>query len=431
MSYYKTVHGIRPIPLLNQYLQPTDPPSGADKKHLSLFARVLERRNAQLKELTDLGLSTLWSYIIDEKKPTGKDIQRFLKKLPNKKPRERKQYISAVLYFLINNFHKSIDSTKTQQTRKESLGKVHFLLECFDIAFTDHEEEKAAKEAEKKRKEQELAEIERKKQNAKLRALYGRAKEATNKETEVAKEAKNTESTTETAQTKETKQEAINNDSEMGSAFSKSSAPQGGPGMAAEDAIEILDSDDEMEDATQPAKSPPAAKSTAEPAVSESPMKPGASKTSSAVPASEKPKATESQKVTSEKDTMTPQQKEKEYKKSLASAEKKKKIQVIISSTKPKLWKTVPIHSKSARSQTISMPQDVKPVGGGNGNLTFSSSLEEDRVVRNVTFMQGFHTTEEESSYMDGAALSDIHARLQRWEVSQLVTVYCIQTEQI
>ena len=417
MSYYKRIHGIRPIPLLNQYLQPTDPPAGADKKHLSLFARVLERRNAQLKELTDLGLSTLWSYIIDENKPTGKDIQRFLKKLPNKKPIERKQYISAVLYFLINNFHKSIDSTKTQQTRKESLGKVHFLLECFDIAFTDHEEEKAAKEAEKKKKEQELADIERKKQNAKLRALYGSAKESTNRETEGTKEATNPESTTETTQTKETKQEAINNASEMGSAFSKSSAPQGGPGMAADDAIEILDSDDEMEEDVQPAKTAPAAKSTAKPAVSSSPTKPGLSTTSSAAPASDKPKATESQKVTSAaKDTMTAQQREKEYKKSFVSAEKKKETQVIVSSMKPKLWKAVPIHLKSARSQTISMLQDVKPVGVGHGSLTYSSSLEEDRVVRNVSFMQGFHTTEEESSYMDGPALSDIHARYQKWD---------------
>jgi hypothetical protein len=142
MSFYKRISGIRPSPLQNLHLQPSDPPPSATKEQLILFDRVLGRRLTQLNALPLVSLSTVYGFLADVETPTAQEIKDLIKKLPSKAPSTEKQYISFVLYLLVENFHKSIDARETCDIRKESLAKLQHILDCLDAAYADYNEEK-------------------------------------------------------------------------------------------------------------------------------------------------------------------------------------------------------------------------------------------------------------------------------------------------
>jgi len=154
MSIYKRISGIRPSPLQNLHLQPSEPPPSATKEQLILFDRVLGRRTDQLYALPLASLSTVYGFLVDAESPTAQEIKDLLKKLPKKEPSTDKQYISFVLFLLIENFHRSIDVREKCDIRKESLAKLQHILDCLDAAYADYNEEnKRTEQDRKKRKE--------------------------------------------------------------------------------------------------------------------------------------------------------------------------------------------------------------------------------------------------------------------------------------
>jgi len=417
MSTYKRVSGIRPSPLQNLHLQPSEPPPSATEDQLVLFERVLGRRTAQLQDLPFASLSTVYLLLSAPGNPTAEEIRVLLKELPNKEPTTENQYISIILYLLIGNFHKSIDTREQRDCRQGSLKKVHHILECCDIAYTDHTElakEERLKEQQiaEEKKQRELEETakkkaeEFKKRKEHLRNLYHQKDPL--KENPIPKDPKKTQQQKETTElvTKAAKEENLT----MGAILSSQQQSIGG--KAVDDAIIILDSDDEAE-APSGVDKQPAIAST--PSISSRNQEGARSATKSSM-GSLHDNQNQSKDLAATSSLLKPTKCAKEgndeYEKHLASATSKKNSIVSVSATKIAKFPLIPNSSRlPTTKRTISFQPDTK-----NGATTFSSSIVEEKNPRNLSFDQGHSRDPNHCSFIDGEILNDVHDRYSRWE---------------
>lgn len=399
MSIYKRVSGIRPSPLQNLHLQPSDAPPSATKAQLNLFDRVLGRRKAQLQDLPLASLSTVYSLLSEPENPTAEEIRVLLKELPNKEPTTEDQYVSIILYLLIGNFHKSIDTREKKEIRQHSLKKVHHVLSCCDIAYTDHieitekqtlqkqkdAEEKIQRELEEERK---TAAEELKRNRDKLRDLYHQKVGNSAKVPKKPAQQKGTGIVTKAAK-----------EEEMGAILSghqQSSAGQ------EHDAIEILDSDDEAEAPSGAHKQPAVA-----PAVE--PAKAAAKPPNTSQSKQSKDVAATSSSYIKPSDIMS----EEKYKEYLASAISKTKSTRSVSSIKHAEFLPLPGSlALPSTKRNINFQPDVKA-----GTIIYSSSLVEERMHRNLVFYQGqSHKNPNYNSFIDGRTLNDVYNRYSAWD---------------
>ena len=426
MSIYKRVSGIRPSPLQNLHLQPSEPPPSATKEQLVLFDRVLGRRTAQLKDLPLASLSTVYLLLSESKNPTAEEIRVLLKELPNKDPTTEHQYVSIILYLLIGNFHKSIDTREQRDCRQVSLKKVHHILQCCDIAYTDHtedtkeeilQEQKLAEEKKKrevKESEKKAAE-EAKKKSEILRNLYHHQKDISiPKVPEKPQHQKETDSSTKAA-----KEETI----AMGLVFSSQKASI--EGKVGHEAIEILDSDDEAESPseaqTQPAIVSKHFTSSQNQTATKSPtaLLNGTHNSSQS-----KDGTAEGPVISKPKEAAIS---EKEHKEHLASAASKINSTISVSSKKLDRFPLLLNHLRLPTSRrSITFHPDVK-IGAG----LLSSSQLEQRSPRHFTFYQGHSPNPDHCSFIDGEILNDVHDRYSKWdpywEVSHDLSLHSIQ----
>lgn len=407
MSIYKRVSGIRPSPLQNLHLQPSDAPPSATKAQLNLFDRVLGRRKAQLQDLPLASLSTVYSLLSESENPTAEEIRILLKGLPNKEPTTEDQYVSIILYLLIGNFHKSIDTREKKDTRQHSLKKVHHVLSCCDIAYTDHIEvtEKQTLQKQKDAEEKKQRELEEERKKAaeelkrnrdKLRDLYHQKVGNSAKVPKKPPQKKGTDTVTKAA--KEEEMGAILSGHQHQHQHQQSTAGQ------EHDAIEILDSDDEAEaEAPSGAQKQPAVTPAVEPAKAAT-KPPGTSQSNQHTDV-----AATSSSYIKPRDVMS----EEEYKEYLASATSKTKSTRSVSSIKNAEFLPLPgsLAIPTTR-RTISFQPDVKA-----GTIIYSSSLVEERVYRNLVFNRGqCHNNPNYNSFIDGHTLNNVFDRYSTWD---------------
>ena len=409
MSIYKRVSGIRPSPLQNLHLQPSDAPPSATKAQLNLFDRVLGRRKAQLQDLPLASLSTVYSLLSEPENPTAEEIRVLLKELPNKEPTTEDQYVSIILFLLIGNFHKSIDTREKKDNRQHSLKKVHHVLSCCDIAYTDHIEvtEKQTLQKQKEAEEKKQRELEEERKNAaeelkrnrdKLRDLYHQKVGNSAKVPKQPAQQKGTDLVTKAA--KEEEMGAILSGHQKQASAGQLNGHQQSSAGQEHDAIEILDSDDEVE-APSAAQKQPAVAPAVEPA--KAAAKPP--ETSQSKP----PVSATSSSYIKPRDVMS----EEEYKEYLASATSKTKSTRSVSSIQNAEFLPVPGSLAIASTRhTISFQPDVKA-----GTMIYSSSLVEERMNRNLVLYQGqSHSNPNYNSFIDGRTLNDVYNRYSAWD---------------
>jgi MIZ/SP-RING zinc finger. len=169
----------------------------------------------------------------------------------------------------------------------------------------------------------------------------------------------------------------------MGASLSKKAFAQAG--TAQDDAIEILDSDDESVDNNNI----------------------GTASGDNALESSSLEKAAEDD--TSQQGKTHSDEQEEEY---LKSALSKKNSIVIFSKEKPVARLPLPDTVKvPSRKRTVVFQPDVKC-----GSVTFSSSLQEDKQCRKITFHEGYSNAPDQCSILHGPDLDKIYDRYTSWD---------------